>query len=168
MAHGFSLQSVKDMESYIDGHVTKLLDNLAQRAKGEEVFDFKELIAFYVLDVLGELAFSRSFHAQTEQVPEKLPPINDHIYLACLMGMMPEVLPYLKMVAAWTPLPWLQRLFTARAKLKALTAQCVKRRLDKKISGRKDLLSFLINAVDPVTDARLTELDINTEAFAMV
>jgi cytochrome P450 len=168
MAHGFSLQSVKDMEFYIDGHLAKLLSNLAQRAKTGEVFDFKELIAFYVLDVLGELAFSQSFDAQTEQIPEKLPPINDHIFLACLMGMMPEVLPYLRAVAAWTPLPWVQQLFKARAQLKTLTAQCVRRRLNEKLSGRKDLLSSLINAVDPVTGAKLTELDINTEAFAMV
>lgn len=168
MAHGFSLQSVKDMEFYIDGHLRKLLDNLTHRAKTGEVFDFKELIAFYVFDVLGELAFSRSFDAQIEQVPEKLPPINDHVFLACLMGMMPEALPYLKSVAAWTPLPWLQRLFKARAQLKTLTAQCVSRRLNDEDSGRKDLLSSLIHAVDPVTGARLTELDINTEAFAML
>jgi len=168
MAHGFSFQSVKEMESYMDGHLLKLLDNLGQRAETGEVFDFKALVAFYVLDVLGELAFSQSFHAQTEQAPEKLPPINDHIYLACLMGMMPEVLPYLKMVAAWTPLPWLQRLFKARAQLKALTAQCVSRRINEKNSGRKDLLTSLINAVDPETGAKLTELDINTEAFAML
>jgi cytochrome P450 len=156
------------MEIYMDGHLKRLLDNLAQRAKTGEVFDFKELIAFYMLDVLGELAFSQSFDAQIEQVPEKLPPINDHVFLACLMGMTPEVLPYLRSVAAWTPLPWLQRLFKARAQLKALTAQCVRRRLNEKVSGRKDLLSSLINAIDPETGARLTEVDINTEAFAMV
>lgn len=168
MAHGFSLQSVKDMEIYIDKHLKRLLDNLDQRAKTGEVFDLKELIAFYVFDILGELAFSQSFDAQIEQLPEKLPRINDHVFLACLMGMMPEVLPYLRSVAAWTPLPWLQRLFKARAQLKTFTEQCVSRRLNEKVSGRKDLLSSLINAVDPVTGAKLTELDINTEAFAMM
>ncbi|KIW99464.1 uncharacterized protein Z518_11203 [Rhinocladiella mackenziei CBS 650.93] len=132
------------------------------------VFDLKELIAFFVLDVLGELAFSRSFDSQTQKCAEKLPPINDHIFFGCLLGMMPEMMPYLKAMAAWTPLPWLQRLTRSRAQLKNLTAECVARRLNEKVTGRKDLLTALISAVDPETGERLTELQINTEAFAMV
>ncbi|KAK5056690.1 hypothetical protein LTR84_012222 [Exophiala bonariae] len=168
LAHGFSMQSVKDMEEYIDRHIEKLLEVLEGQAKTGEAFDLKEFFAFYMLDVLGDLAFSQSFNAQVDQKPEKLPPINDHVFLACLMGMMPEMLPYLRAAAAWTPLPWLRRLFRARAQLKSLTAQCVRRRLDEKVNGRKDLLTSLINAVDPVTGAKLTEIDINTEAFAMI
>lgn len=168
MAHGFSLQSVKEMELFIDEHLLKLLSNLDHHSKTGEVFDLKALIAFFILDVLGELGFSQSFNAQTEQVEGKLPPINDHIFLACLMGMLPEMIPLLKKVSPWIPLPWFQQLFRARAQLKALTARCVRRRLQEEITGRKDLLTALINAVDPETGARLTELDINTEAFAMV
>lgn len=162
------MQSVKEMEEYIDKHIEKLLENLADRAKTGEAFDIKDLLAFYMLDVLGDLAFSQSFNAQTDQAPEKLPPINDHVFLACLMGMMPEMLSYLRAAAAWMPFPWLRRLFRARAQLKTLTAQCVRRRLDEKVSGRKDLLTSLIDAVDPVTGAKLTEIDISTEAFAMM
>ncbi|KAH7010076.1 cytochrome P450 [Ilyonectria destructans] len=168
MAHAFSLQSIRGMESYIDTHLLKLRKNLDHYVKTEEVFDLKELIAFYVLDVLGELAFSRSFNSQVEQDSKKLPPINDHIYLSCLLGMMPEMMPFLKVVAAWTPLPWFQGLFRARKQLKNLTAECVSHRMKEKISNRKDLLTCLINAVDPETGATLTELDINTEAFAMI
>lgn len=156
------------MEPFIDKHIKSLCENLDSCAKTNEVFNLKELIAFYVLDVLGELAFSRTFDAQREKEPEKLPPINDHIYLACLMGQMPELMPFLKHVAAWTPVPWFRRLFAARAQLKSLTADCVRQRLNEKIVGRKDLLGCLINAVDPETGTTLTELDINTEAFAMV
>ncbi|KAL6407021.1 hypothetical protein AUP68_09842 [Ilyonectria robusta] len=168
MAHAFSLQSIRGMESYIDTHLLQLRKNLDHYVKTEEVFDLKELIAFYVLDVLGELAFSRSFNSQVEQDSEKLPPINDHIYLSCLLGMMPEMMPFLKVVAAWTPLPWFQGLFRARKLLKNLTAECVSHRMREKISNRKDLLTCLINAVDPETGAILTELDIHTEAFAMI
>lgn len=168
MAHAFSLQSIRGMESYIDTHLLQLRKNLDHYVKTEEVFDLKELIAFYVLDVLGELAFSRSFNSQVEQDSEKLPPINDHIYLSCLLGMMPEMMPFLKVVAAWTPLPWFQGLFRARKLLKNLTAECVSHRMREKISNRKDLLTCLINAVDPETGAILTELDIHTEAFAMM
>jgi benzoate 4-monooxygenase len=168
MAHAFSLQSIKEMEPLIDKHVKLLRENLDQAADSGVVVDLKELIAYYVLDVLGDLAFSQSFDSQKIKDENKLPPINDHIYLACLLGQMPELLPYLKKICAYTPLPWFQRLFAARRKLVELTANCVRRRLDEKSAGRKDLLSCLIDAVDPDTGARLTELDINTEAFAMV
>lgn len=155
------------MEQYIDKHLKILRANLDHHAKLGDVLDLKELIAFYTLDVLGELAFSRSFGAQLDKNPATLPPINDHIYLACLMGMMPEIMPVVKSIAAWTPFPWLQSLFRARRNLRNLTARCVRDRISRK-SDRTDLLGSLINAVDPETGARLTELDINTEAFAMV
>ena len=168
MAHAFSLQSIKEMETHIDKHIALLCENLDAFAKTGEIFDLKELIAFYVVDMLGELAFSQSFQAQIEKSVEKLPLINDHIYLACLMGQFPEMLPLLKKVATWTPWPWLQGLFAARQKLKTLTANCVARHLAEKVTDRKDLLTCLINAVDPETGAKMSELDINTEAFAMV
>ena len=156
------------MESYIDKHLKLFRRNLDHHADAGDIFDMKELISFYVLDVLGELAFSRSFNAQAEKDPGKLPPINDHIYLACLMGMMPEILPILRAVAAWTPLPWFQSLFRARRQLRDLTAACVEERISLKLEDRTDLLGSLISAVDPDTGAKLTPLDIKTEAFAMV
>ena|ERR1700754_3696772 len=96
MAHAFSLQSIKEMEPFIDRHIKLLRENLDHAADTGKVVDLKELIAYYVLDILGDLAFSRSFDSQRIQDPAKLPPINDHIYLACLLGQMPELLPYLK------------------------------------------------------------------------
>ncbi|OBS16909.1 hypothetical protein FPOA_12545 [Fusarium poae] len=149
MAHAFSLQSIKEMEHFIDKHILKLQKNLNYFADTKQEFDLKDLIAFYVLDVLGELAFSKSFDSQDEQDISRLPPINDHIYLACLVGMTPDALPWIKKLLPWIPLPWLRRLLRAR-------------------TDRKDLLSCLLVAKDPETGAKLTELDINTEAFAMI
>ncbi|KAI4596307.1 hypothetical protein KJ359_005436 [Pestalotiopsis sp. 9143b] len=96
---------MKDMEMFVDIHLQKLLENLDHCCKTSEVFDLKQFIAFYVLDVLGELAFSRSFDSQIHMDPDRLPPINDHIYLACLMGMVPSMMPIFKAVAPWVPLP---------------------------------------------------------------
>lgn len=168
MAHTFSMQNIKDMEHLVDSHVSRLRKNLDHVSGSGEIFDLKLLISFYVLDVLGELAFSRSFEAQAVQDPTQLPPINDHIFLACLMGMTPEVLPFIKRALPYIPLPWLKRLLSARMKLKNLTAECVHRRINDKSNKRKDLLSCLIQTTDPETGAKLTELDINTEAFALV
>ncbi|KAF5637703.1 benzoate 4-monooxygenase [Fusarium sp. NRRL 52700] len=168
MAHAFSMQSIKEMEYFIDTHIMKLRRNLDHFCDSNQDFDLKDLIAFYVFDVLGELAFSRSFDSQDERILARLPPINDHIYLACLMGMTPDALPWIKKVLPSIPIPWLQRLFNARAQLRNLTAACVRKRIEAGPSDRKDLLSCLLVAVDPETGSKLTELDINTEAFAMV
>ncbi|KAI7761083.1 hypothetical protein LZL87_011488 [Fusarium oxysporum] len=168
MAHAFSLKSIKEMEHFVDSHILKLRNNLDHFCDSNQDFDLKDMIAFYIFDVLGELAFSRSFDSQDERDLARLPPINDHIYLACLMGMTPDALPWIKKVLPFIPIPWLQRLFKARAQLRNLTAACVRQRIEAGSSDRKDLLSCLLVAVDPDTGSKLTELDINTEAFAMI
>ncbi|KAF5227131.1 hypothetical protein FANTH_14857 [Fusarium anthophilum] len=168
MAHAFSMQSIQGMEHFIDNHMLKLRRSLDLSADSGEIFDLKKLISFYILDVLGDLAFSRSFDSLTEQDLSKLPPINDHIFLACLMGMTPESVSVMQRLAPWVPIPWLQRLLKARLQVKKLTAECVSRRLNEKVTSRNDLLTSLIKAVDPETGERLTELEINTEAFAMI
>ncbi|KAF5966130.1 hypothetical protein FBULB1_11832 [Fusarium bulbicola] len=168
MAHAFSLKSIREMEHFVDRHILKLRENLDHFSDTKQVFDLKDMIAFYVFDVLGELAFSRSFDSQDERDIARLPPINGHIYLACMMGMTPEALPWIKKALPFIPIPWLRRLFNARAQLRDLTAACVRRRIEGGPSDRKDLLSSLLVAVDPETGSKLTELDINTEAFAMI
>nr|RBQ91806.1 hypothetical protein FVER53263_12478 [Fusarium verticillioides] len=168
MAHAFSLQSIKEMEHFVDSHILKLRKSLDNFCDTNQEFDLKDMIAFYVFDVLGELAFSRSFDSQNERDVSRLPPINDHIYLACLMGMTPEALPWIKKVLPFIPNRWIKRLLNARAQLRDLTAACVRQRIEAGTSDRKDLLSSLLAAVDSETGSKLTELDINTEAFAMV
>ncbi|RBR10362.1 hypothetical protein FVER53590_12478 [Fusarium verticillioides] len=168
MAHAFSLQSIKEMEHFVDSHILKLRKSLDNFCDTNQEFDLKDMIAFYVFDVLGELAFSRSFDSQDERDVSRLPPINDHIYLACLMGMTPEALPWIKKVLPFIPNRWIKRLLNARAQLRDLTAACVRQRIEAGTSDRKDLLSSLLAAVDSETGSKLTQLDINTEAFAMV
>lgn len=168
MAHAFSLQSIKEMEQHIDVHMLQFRKNLDEYSQTGEIFDLKELIAFFVLDVLGDLAFRCQFDSQIEKDISKLPPINDHIFLACLMGMIPDFMPFIKSVSPWIPILWLQRLLAARQSLKNLTAQCVKSRIADTGAARKDLITSLINSVDPDTGSKLTELDIQTEAFAFM
>ncbi|KAK0381052.1 hypothetical protein CLIM01_01628 [Colletotrichum limetticola] len=161
-------ESIKEMEQHIDGHMLQFRNNLDEYSQTGQVFDLKDLIAFFVLDVLGDLAFRCQFDSQVEKDISKLPPINDHIFLACLMGMIPDFMPLIKAIAPWIPIPWLQQLLTARQNLKTLTAQCVRNRLADTGAARKDLITSLINSVDTETGAKLTELDIQTEAFAFI
>ncbi|EQB59491.1 hypothetical protein CGLO_00096 [Colletotrichum gloeosporioides Cg-14] len=167
-AHSFSLQSIKEMELHIDSHMLKFRKNLDEYSRTHQIFDLKELIAFFVLDVLGDLAFRYQFDSQIEKNTLKLPPINDHIFLACLMGMMPNFMPFVKAVSPWIPIPWVQRLSAARQNLKNLTIECVRSRMADPGAARKDLITSLINARDPETGSELTELDIQTEAFAFM
>ncbi|KAF5589958.1 cytochrome P450 monooxygenase [Fusarium pseudocircinatum] len=160
--------SIKEMEHFVDDHIVKLRRNLDHFYDTNQDFDLKHMIAFYVFDVLGELAFSRSFNSQDERDLARLPPINDHVYLAYLMGMTPDAVPWIKKVLPFTAVPWLRRLFSARAQLRDLAAACVRQRIEAGSSNRKDLLSFLLGAVDPETGSKLTRLDINTEAFDMI
>ncbi|KAF4889145.1 Bifunctional cytochrome P450/NADPH--P450 reductase [Colletotrichum fructicola] len=156
------------MELHIDSHMLEFRKNLDEYSRTHETFDLKELIAFFVLDVLGDLAFRYQFDSQIEKNTLKLPPINDHIFLACLMGMIPNFMPFIKAISPWTPIPWVQGLLAARQNLKNLTIECVRSRMANPGAARKDLITSLINAQDPETGSKLTELDIQTEAFAFI
>ncbi|KXH66818.1 hypothetical protein CSAL01_04788 [Colletotrichum salicis] len=95
----------------------------------------------------GDLAFRCQFDSQIEKDISKLPPINDHIFLASLMGMVPDFMPFIKTISPWIPIP---------------------SRITDTSAARKDLITSLINSVDPETGSKLTELDIKTEAFAFI
>ncbi|KAH6699707.1 putative cytochrome P450 [Leptodontidium sp. 2 PMI_412] len=152
LSHGFSQTSIERMEGIIDGQIDILIHHLKGLAKSGEAFDLKTIIACFVLDILGEVAFSRTFNAQAVGGAEEIGAINDHVFLSCVIGELP-CQDLLKTLVAWSPIPWIRRLLKSRAHLKP---------------RRPDLLANLINAKDPETGEKLTELDINTEAFAML
>lgn len=126
----------------------------------------KAYIGFCVLDGLGEMAFARSFDSQRTEDPKESVAIRDHILLACAIGQLPFQ-SFFKTLIAWSPLPWVRQLIRSRKQLKQQCEECVSYRLNH-LSSRKDLLHNLINAKDPETEAELTKLDINTEAFALL
>lgn len=168
MAHGFSAASLKAMEDLFDSNVLKLRAKLDWYATTGREFDLKELIAYYAYDVLGDLAFGNNFGSQEGSNPEHLPPINDHIFLACLYGSLPSLLPCSMKLSAWLPFKWMQGLLQSRRKLRDTTAETVSRAIEEHNQGksRHNLLTQLIEAKDPETGAKLDEIDINTEAFA--
>ncbi len=78
-SNGFSAQSVSMMELFIDGRLRKLIERLDRAAVTGEVINLKQWIAFFVMDVLGELAFSQPFKVLESGDVEKMPPIRDHV-----------------------------------------------------------------------------------------
>lgn len=67
------------MEPYIDSCLAKLLARLDTAAAAGEPIDLKAWISFFVIDVLGELAFSRSFDMLERGQTEALPPLKEHV-----------------------------------------------------------------------------------------
>ncbi|KAJ6114460.1 hypothetical protein N7486_000238 [Penicillium sp. IBT 16267x] len=77
---------------------------------------------------------------------EELHAINDHLRLAGVIGELP---------------------FQGLKNLKAICSRCVNLKINNP-SGRPDLLKSLFEAVDPESGSRLTEQEINSEAFAVL
>lgn len=166
LAHGFSQASVEHFEPLIDGQIQILVDKLKAFAKTGEVFDLKSTISCFVLDILGEVAFSRPFGAQAKGDAEEIHAINDHILLSCVIGELPFQA-VLKALVRWSPVTWMRRLVKSRNKLKMRCSACVKDKIAS-ASDRRDLLQSLVTTKDVETGASLTEQEINSEAFAML
>lgn len=131
-----------------------------------EIFDLKDMISYYVLDILGEVAFGHPFDAQTQHGSPHLPAIEDHLLLSGVIGELP--FQHLnKLLARYSPIPWMRRLVKSRNALKLTCAECVEEKISH-LHARADLLQSLVYAKDPATGAKLTEEEINSEAFAML
>ena len=155
------------IEHVFDRHIEKLL--VAIDAQGPNSFDLKELVAYYTYDVMGELIFNADFGSQDAQNPNLLPPINNHIWLGCVYGMLPALLPYSMRLSPWIPLPWLQDKLVSRKALRDMTAAHVAAELARdKTVERQNILNRLVNATDPETGAGLTDDTISSEAFAFL
>jgi cytochrome P450 len=167
MAHSFSAASLKDMENIFDSHIAVLLKRLDRFGESGETFDLKEAISFFTYDMIGELAFGTNFESQKAADPANLPPIPDHVLLACMIGIMSNLLPYSKSVVAWLPFSWSRRLVDGRVKLREQAVSCVDAAMGKE-DGNKNLLTHLIQARDADTGASLTKADISSEAFGFL
>ncbi|KAJ5549420.1 hypothetical protein N7513_006654, partial [Penicillium frequentans] len=166
LSHGFSQASVQKLEPLIEGQMKGLIDKLRAFAKTGEVFDFKSVLSLYVLDILGEVAFSKPFGVQAKGKSDELHAINDHLLLAGVIGELPFQ-DLWKTLARMSPVPWMRQLVKSRNNLKEICSRCVKFKINNP-SERPDLLKSLVEAVDPESGSRLTEQEINSEAFAVL
>jgi len=178
MSHSFSISYVKEMEQYLDLNIAVMKEKLARYASTGEIFDIKKTFHYYVIDTLGELAFSQSFGVQVADDESLIPPVKEHSLLAAATGAWPSMLPQLKKWLPLVPYKPLRDLFQGRRACADLASRCVRKRLldladvkDDEASiqmQRKDLLTSLILAKHPDTGERLTETDLETEAFGFM
>ena len=178
MSHSFSISYVKEMEQYLDLNIAIMKEKLARYASTGEIFDLKKAFHYYVIDTLGELAFSQSFGVQVADDESLIPPVKEHSLLAAATGAWPAMLPQLKKWLPLVPYKPLRDLFQGRRACADLASRCVRERLldladvkDDEASlrlQRKDILTSLILAKHPDTGERLTEMDLETEAFGFM
>lgn len=179
MSHSFSLAYVKCMEVYLDMNIKILREKIARRCYDNQVFDLKQLLQFYVIDTLGELAFSQTFGVQLADDEALVPPVKEHSLLAAATGAWPSMIPTLKKWLPMLPSKWLRSLFEGRSACARLASRCVQKRLSDlnalkesddatKAEQRKDILTNLILAKHPETGEHLTQTDLETEAFGFM
>ncbi|KAF4999987.1 hypothetical protein FDECE_11335 [Fusarium decemcellulare] len=175
MSHSFSISYVKGMEQYLDANIAILCQKISTFAEKDQVFDLKRLLHFYTIDVLGELAFSRSFGVQLSDDESLVPPVIEHSLLGAVTGSWPAMTQALKKWLPMVPHSGLQALFKGRADCARLAAECVQRRIkdledakQKDEHQRKDILTNLILATDPDTGEHLKQSDLEAEAFGFM
>ncbi|KIW00167.1 uncharacterized protein PV09_08209 [Verruconis gallopava] len=165
------------MEPYLDANISILRQKLDNFCDRNEIFDLKRLLHYYVIDVLGELAFGRSFGVQIADDESLVPPVVEHSLLAAATGSWPAMTRRLKKWLPKLPIPALRRLFKGREACAALAASNVQRRMEElrsmmgtneKYLGRKDIITSLILAKHPETGERLSRADLETEAFGFI
>ena len=179
MSYSFSTSYVKEMETYLDSNIAILKRRLTALSASGEAFDLKKVLHYYVIDTLGELAFSQSFGVQVADDENLVPPVVEHSLLAAVTGSWPLMTRTLKRYLPLVPHAGLQKLFQGRQACVDLASRSVRRRVEalraegkydnKPDAGdRKDILTNLILARHPDTGARLTQTDLETEAFGFM
>lgn len=162
----------------MDAHIKILKGKIREHAKAGRAFDLKKLLQYYVVDVLFELAFSQNFGIQASGDEVRIPPVKEHTLLASATGAWTSMGGKLKKWLPVVPLESIQNLAKGRIACIILARESVKKRLheldivkDDEASAekqRKDLLTTLILARDPDTGRRLTQTDLETEAFGFM
>lgn len=178
MSHSFSSSYVKEIEGYLDLNIKISEDKISHLAEKNEAFDLKKLLDFYIVDVLGELAFSQSFGVMPEGDESCMPPVKENSLLGVATGAWTSMAPRLRTLLPKLPIKKMQELVKGRMTCAQLAAQCVQRRLEAlkdveegsaaDTKQRNDLLTNLILARHPDTGERLAMKNLVSEAFGFM
>lgn len=168
---------VKEMEQHLDANIRILRQKISTYASKNEGFDLKKALHYYVIDTLGELAFSQTFGLQVSNDEARVPPVIEHSLLAAVTGAWPSMTARLKRWLPLIPHSGLRALFQGRKACAELASRCVNTRLSAIRSKdgsedvqpeRKDILTNLILAKHPDTGESLSQTDLETEAFGFM
>lgn len=162
---GLSVSALKHMEPMFNLHIDHLIRKVEKHADAGTVLEVKSALAFYGYDITSQLAFDTNFDAQGT---EDMPPLNKHFLLGNLYGCLADLGPKLR---SWSNmLPGVKGLIESRLRLTKIAAESVRNSIKHHNNETEPgtLLAALINAKDPETGAKLTEDEINSEAFVFL
>ena len=94
------------------GVLRRQLDRFADNG---EVFDLKHYISFCLSDTLGELAFGRAWGAQEAEDIDKLPPVQEFLYMGGVKGSWP--MSWLFGLIQYLPSEYLTKLLNSLSKI---------------------------------------------------
>ncbi|UKZ66518.1 uncharacterized protein TrAtP1_007692 [Trichoderma atroviride] len=97
VAHRFSMSSLAEMQSSVDGCTKILLDKLRGFADKQEVVDIGPWLQWYAFDVIGAITFSQRFGCleSGSDVGGLISGIEDTLKYVGVVGQLPELHPWL-------------------------------------------------------------------------
>ncbi|KAK5683854.1 hypothetical protein LTS10_003717 [Elasticomyces elasticus] len=167
-ARGFAMPYIRAMEPIVDSRYAILRQQLDSLADRGEVFDLRKYITYCIVDILGELAFGEPLGNQRDCDPEKIPPVSEALWAACVLGQMPSIAPAAQNMAAKLPLPGARAMQDGRNRLVALAVRNVKARLDDPGMVRDDILGIIMSATEEKTGKHLSNEQVVMEAFTLL
>ncbi|KAI9290574.1 cytochrome P450 [Neoconidiobolus thromboides FSU 785] len=148
LAASFSDKTIASVEYLVKENVDNLVNKVREMASEEKNFDFGLLFHYFSFDVIGDLAYGKSFDMIKNGYHPVIGWIKDYFRIVVLVG----ILPVLKNYA-----------FESVTKLYKFSYEAVKN--VKEHSDRVTILSTLINASDPDTGKKLSEKEIVEESI---
>ncbi|RKP08696.1 cytochrome P450 [Thamnocephalis sphaerospora] len=160
IAPAYSQVAISDLEPLIHKTGTaNLLELLHKHADANEPVDMMHALRLMTFDVIGEIAFGRSFDMLTTGNNHPITKwIEDHIRLSIVKYMLGPVFMLL--------MP--KEKLDSRAKFAKFAEEAVRKRREQPNTNRKDTLQRLLEAVDEETGDRLSESELVGEAIGQI
>lgn len=183
VAHGFSMQSLYLFEPYVDLTIGKFLRRMDDFAATGHPFDIYFWFELFTMDLMGELAFGRSFGALDDGKPARYSTL---VELSQRFGNLSGILPFGKHsvnLLSWVPLPYVQNLWRARVEYLEYARTALEKRFQddrhrpvetellpttSRGKPRQDIMQRFIEAQDPETGHRMDFAELRAEASSLM
>ncbi|KAK4224636.1 cytochrome P450 [Podospora fimiseda] len=148
----YSMGAMRELSPFIDDTIELLAKKIGQHIDldGDKTFDLGDWLHYFAFDVLGEVAFSRSFGFLDEgrDVDDAIKTIDNSQKYNGIVGQVPEVDFLLRRNPLWRFVPWLS---TKNALITRMALEEMGKRMPfekgvgvKGPGGRQDLMASLI------------------------
>ncbi|KAI9290546.1 cytochrome P450 [Neoconidiobolus thromboides FSU 785] len=148
LASSFSDKSILEVEYLVKENVSNLVTKVGEMSSNNKDFDLGLYFHYFSFDVIGDLAFGKSFDTLKNGHHPVIDWIKGFFYLSLMVGIFP-FLKYYK--------------FNSITQLYKFSYEAIENA--KKSSDRTTILNTLLNASDPDTGKKLSEKEIVEESI---